>query len=400
MDAVEVTPSLAPQRLVGAPKVRYEYLTRRAAIEWQQRMPIDPADPLTDMRLRDHERSGMDDVVGVVAIVDGRIIGRNFFFHSTLSIHGHEVDCIVSHNLFVAPAYRPRGIGIYIKMHVLKLGYPQVSSGVSHAMQQVQDAWSAYRKIDSTPAFAIPVSPLGGLRVARLAAEGAAPGGSPAGTLHHLARQQGAAWWLERRADRALLALDAQAAAARMDRILDAERFPVQVPWNRALLRDALLGLVRMPAAGVYVKRGDPTAEPGYLMTGYTRRRTARGLGRRSAKYDEFHVNEVFPPVHDPLVAQSLLGHAVREARMRGADIVHFYATTETLQRVCEAAGLRSFVGKHVYIAPNSRCQTAVELLGTAQNWWCRVINEDQFEEVAAVPAGPKPDFAFLQAGR
>jgi GNAT superfamily N-acetyltransferase len=381
----------SPAATVGS-KLRYEYLSRRDAIEWQRRTPVDPANPLTDFRLRDHERCGMDQLVGVVAVLDGRIVGRNFFFHCPIEVRGHPVECLVSNDLFVAPEYRPRGIGVYIKMHVLKLGYPQISSGVSQAMQRVQDAWSAYSKIDSTPAYAIPVSRLGALRVARLCAQTPA-GGERGGTLFHLVRQVRASQRLAHGADDGARRLPPRSALAALDGVLDSARFPVQIPWNRALLLDALAGQARKPLAAVYAASD---ACP-HLLTGYLRHRSGRALLQRSTTFRELHVNEIFPPVRDAAVARSLLGHAVREARTVGADLVQFYASTAELRGACEAAGLRSFIGKSVYIAPNTRSAEASTLLRAPENWWFRALNEDQFEEVATSTAGALPDFAFLR---
>lgn len=377
--------------------IRYQYITRQEAVEWQARTPLDPHDPLTDFRLSDHQRSDPDELVAVIATNDGKVIGRNFLFHCPILVGGNSVDCIISHNLFVAPEYRPKGIGTYVKMYVLKLGYPQISSGVSPAMQKVQDTWRAYAKIDSTPAFAIPVDALGMLRVARLVSSAPSDDSPKDGStirsmMQQLRARAGLAWPVNRH----LSAYPGRQAAELLDQVLEAERFPVQIPWNRDLIRTQLLNDKGNPKAWVVSVPTSSTGTTHYLITGYLIPRTTRTLGTRTTKITELHINEIFPPVRDAVTAALLLGFAAQKGRKIGASIVQLYATTKALKLACIEGGLRSFHSKHVYIAPNTNNPKALELLRDPSNWWCRAINETQFEEIALARPAPRTDFAFL----
>ena len=359
--------------------IRYAYFTRAEAIKWQKERSIDPNDPLTDLRTSYCAHADMDQPVGVGAWDGERMIGRNFFFHIPISVRGRPVECVVTNNLFVAPEYRPQGIGTYLKMYVLKLGYPQISSGVSPAMQKVYNAWNAYRRVDSSPTYSLPTDLLGLVRVARIAVERSAhQSSSPGVSRLALSRLLSIVRLLTSRrlALRRLKPRDGEDA---LDSVLHAARRPVQVPWNRSTLVEGLHGRHATLRAWIVEFPGAPLR----LVTGYIKRREVRTIGKRTTQMTEFLLNEVWPPLEDETQAKACLAFAVQQARALRASVTQVDAMTEALRRTCQGFGFDRFYEKRVYIAPNTKDRSLDETLSDPANWWCRAINENEFEELA-----------------
>ena len=368
--------------------IRFEYFTRQQAVEWQAIHPKVSGDPLTDMRLVHFEGIDLDQKIGIFAIDGDSVVGTNFFYFCPISIYGRLVECVVSNNLFVHPAYRPKGVGSFLKMYVLKLGYPQISSGVSPSMRKVYDAWSAYTKIDASPVFAIPITMFGLLRVGRLATErasGSAGGRGP--LLKAVGARVGRVAPLLGSSGRHRRVLSPAEAERRMEEMLKSESYPIQVPWNRDVVSHAIWGSAARARAWMVEIDSGPSRSA-HMITGYLRPMTVRGLGTAQHQIDELHLTEIFPPVRDEKLATTLLGVVVRRARATGASIVHVYAMTEALENACRNLGLDSFYNKRVYIAPNTKDPEMDAMMRTPSNWWCRIRNEDQLEENAFSRAG------------
>lgn len=368
--------------------IRFEYFTRAQAIEWQAAHPKVEGDPLTDMRLTHFENVDLDQKVGIFAIDNDRMIGTNFLYYCPISVNGKLVECIVTNNLYVHPDYRPKGVGTFLKMYILKLGYPQISSGVSPSMRKVYDAWSAYTKIDASPVFVMPVDAFGLLRVSRMSSEREA---GKAGGRIRLAKKILSgfirALSIRNTGPKNVRVLSPVEAEARLHEVLHAASFPIQVPWNRDLVVRSIWGLDAKAHAWM-VEVGCTDARSTHLVTGYLRAITARGLGSLQRRVQELHLTEIFPPASSEAVARACLQVVSRKARATGASIVHVSAMTGSLRSVCEKAGLDSFYEKRVYIAPNTKDGAMDELMRTPANWWCRIRNEDQLEENAFRRAG------------
>jgi hypothetical protein len=336
------------------------------------------------MRLKHYERCDLDQKVGIFAIENDAVIGTNFFYFCPLAVNGKIVECVVSNNLFVAPEYRPKGIGTFLKMYVLKLGYPQISSGVSPSMQKVYDAWSAYTKIDASPVYAIPVTPFGLLRVARMASEKNAS--VRKGRLEVLtkAMRRGLAVLSARKAGNAHITLQhPRRAEELMDQVLRSERYPIQVPWNRDVVTRALRGENTRVHAWMASIKDENGIEVIHLISGYLRPMQVRGIGTEQRRIQELHLTEIFPPVRSESIARACLSIVVKRAAALGASIIQVYAMTSALQAVCDAAGFDSFFKKRVYVAPNTKDKTIDAFFRNPDNWWCRIRNEDQLEENA-----------------
>jgi len=368
--------------------ISFEYFTKAQAIEWQRSHPLDPNDTLTDMRLRHYERADMEQRIGVFALDHGRIVGANFFQLCPLLVNGELIQCVASGNLFVAPEYRPRGIGTFLKMHVLKLGYPQISSGVSPSMQKVYDAWNAYTKVDASPVYTLPATPFGVLRVSRMTSERVRPRDKGRRELlKHLGRNVASLAGLYR-AGGGLRVHAPDEAIDRVDALLRSERFPIQVPWNRTLVTRALRAEDAKARAWLVSARDESGTTVTHLISGYLRETTVRGYGSSQRRIHEFHLTEIFPPVRSERVAHGCLGLVASHAGGLGAAVVHVYAMTQALRSVCERSRLESFFKKCVYIAPNTKDGRVDAFMRDPRNWWCRIRNEGQLHENALAREG------------
>lgn len=374
--------------------IRYDYFTRRQALEWQGRTAVDSADPLTDIHAGYFTYCDPEQLVGIGAWDGERMVGRNLFFHCPIAVTGSYVECVVTNNLFVAPLYRPKGIGTYLKMYVLKLGYPQISSGVSPSMQKVYDAWSAYRRIDAAKTYSVAADAFGVLRVARIAAErndtgndGARDGSVARGAFERTR----ASLRLMLNARQPVRVLDPDAAIGALDTVLLSARRPIQVPWNRLVLRDALRGRHGRMSAWIIELPGGRLQ----FVSAYRKDRQVRTIGSRQTMMTELLFNEAWPPAEDDEVALACIAFVLRQARQLGASVVQVDAMTPALARICEKFGFDCFYRKRVYIAPNTRDVDLAAILSDPSNWWCRGINENEFEEIALPRAGCK-DFSEM----
>ncbi|MCC6201493.1 MAG: hypothetical protein IT494_00635 [Gammaproteobacteria bacterium] len=276
---------------------------------------------------------------------------------------------------------------------MLKLGYPQISSGVSPSMQKVYDAWSAYRRVDASITYSVAADAFGVLRVSRIAAEQHRLGADRAGRVG-LARLALA----RARASLRLLAagprtrvLDANTAVGAIDDVLRSAHRVIQVPWNRQVLCDALHGRhARMHAWVIELPGGRQQ-----FLSAYRKQRLVRTFGTREMMKTELLFNEAWPPVQEDDVALTCIAFVVRQARSLGASVVQVDAMTPALARICERFGFDTFYRKRVYIAPNTRDKDLSSVLSDPANWWCRAINENEFEEIALPRAG-YTDFAAL----
>ena len=353
-------------------------MTRSEAIDWQQRNPVRPGDPLSDLCLSYYEFCAMDDTVAVVAFDGEHMVGRNLVFLCNILVNGEPLKCAVSHNLYVDEAYRSKAVGTFIKMHVLKLGYPQISSGLSGAQKQVLDKWNAYQRVEDAKIYSMPLDFNGIVRLSRLAYYRAIDNG--ASHLPALMRSLVNAVAIKPRLSSATLvdALDAETAREKLDGVLDDCRFNVQLPWNRSKLRAAISGQLNNMKAWVV-----PIAGQLRLITIYLKYREARVLGNAARTLCEAHVNEVFPPVAQADEVRQVIKFCARQMQACQASILQVHALNEVMADSCQHLKLNTFLEKTVYIAPNKAAPDIAAIITDRQNWWCRAINEDQFEEVA-----------------
>jgi hypothetical protein len=85
--------------------------------------------------------------------------------------------------------------------------------------------------------------------------------------------------------------------------------------------------------------------------------------------------------VQSEVAAHAVIAAAARNLRARGADVVELYAETDLLASACRNLGLLRSLEKSMQIATSGVGADLARDLGDPGQWWCRAINEEQFEE-------------------
>jgi len=382
--------------------IEYRRLTKRDVDQWQRDHARDQGD-----WSRGHEakipRSGLqrgaawissigysqdlgpDTVRTVAAFDEGRMVGRLHVVYTDLLIEGRRQRCAVGEDFFVLDEYRNRAVGLSILLKALKLGLPFIEAGVSGQMRKILDSWKQFVLVDGSPMFQVALDRKGLVQIARW-------------ELYEREESRGfwsdkltkgslllAAWrqreLLGSRGRGALKALAVDIGSTSLDRCLDAQCAPVQVPRNREMLSASLRGADANRGAW-FVESGDARYGP-WLVTLY---RQERVLGHNPdgtiKSVTEAHLNEIYPPLGETDPIAELLALVVDRAMEMPANVLQIHAMTPAIERFCETLGLRSRMTKSIYVAADGVDSATRKLLSDPANWWCRAFNENQFEEV------------------
>lgn len=366
-------------------KISYRVFTKRDAIEWQKANP--PSDKLSDLLLGRELLKGLPDSawVAVVAIDKGKIVGRNFVFPATIFINGERIDCRCSGDLYVKPEYRTKGVGLYIKMHMLNMGLPQIVGGTSGPMQKIYTAWGKYQLIDDSPVFALPLSISALLFYGRLSyyrqTNASGPTGWPVLAKILLELHLSARRFTKLRSINCTV-LPPNLAVNLVDSILVDDLYPCQIPWDREKVAEALHLQKDDNYSWVFeIRQGTDTNR--YFANVYVKRREVRLVSSKKAVIKEAQLSEIFPPVQDRTVFQEIISSLRNELLKLRFDSILIYALNETMADPCTEIGLPTFFNKTVSIAANDLEEPMASDVSTPENWWCRAYNEEQFKETS-----------------
>lgn len=362
--------------------VGYLTLTRHQAEQWQQGHPKEPGDPLTDMHLDYFTHYLPEEVVALLAVDADKIIGRILLAHSDILVDGTSQRFLIGQDLLVRDEYRRQAVGIQILARVLKLGRPYIAASVSAEMAQIFDAWRGFSKVDASPVYSVGIDLYGVVRTTRLALQRQHADGKTVSrfdTLRALLQRARTALQLRAREPRGFSLLPPTEAESVLDKVADAVRFRVQIPWNRNQLVRAIRGTSGDCRAFIFRTESAPRAMP-RLVTIYLKCATVSIFGASDMRrITTAHLNEVFPPLDDAATARFVLGSVAREAAGRGASIIFVSATTPVLEAACAEFDLA--FRKSVYVTTVGLDSGSARVVSDPANWWCRAINENQFEE-------------------
>ncbi len=372
--------------------IQYRYLTLQQAQQWQALHPADTANPLSDFHLEHFNHLHSEDVIAVIALDENEIVGRNLLSYCEISVAGEPINCIVSQRVYVKEEYRTKGVGVYVKMHLLRLGLPQLSSSVSAAMQKVYDSWGEYHRVDDSPIHSIPLTTASFLRDCRLDYYAQISNGENTGWLflarHMLHKIKAATRLSLLPSGQAGKLLNGTEACSALEEIVNLQKLPIYTPWDKKKIKSALAGSEQGMKAWVYKTSNQNKTTP-YLLTAYIKYKATRVVGNQREKLKELHVNEIFPPVENKSDAIKIIHFVRKLAKTLSFDTVHIYAMTSELQQACHQLQLASFYNKSVYIVLRGVNEAQASLLIDPNNWWCRAINEEQFEESYCTQRSP-----------
>lgn len=365
--------------------IEYKVITKQDAIDWQKRNP--QKNRLSDFKLEHKACMGFDEPIAIVAIDEDRIVGRIFLFTGYMTIDGENILCRCSGDLFVHPMYRHRGVGLFIKMHMLKLGEPQLVGGVSGDMQKIYQKWNQFQPVDNSPICTLPLCWDAIVFFGRLAYYKRIGNGAKESKLiqlYYLMRYLVASRMAVRVFNRDDSILSSKEAVAALDGILNNNLFRVQIPWNinklieglNAKRKDFFCWVVNCKAGNVRAK---------YLVTVYVKHKSVRTVHGKTVKIKEAHLNEIFPPTYNIKQLKSILSLVLKKILTLGFQALQLYATTDPLIKYCKSLNMISFYSKTVSIAVNGLETDLANIALEPRQWWCRAISEEQFREASCL---------------
>jgi len=349
---------------------------------------------LHDMHLAYFRNFADDMPCAILALDDGRLVGRVLLTHFYLYVDGRMVRSMATQRLWVLPDYRKKAIGIALVLRTVRLGVPCLLAGVSRQMRDVLDSWKSFARIDSSPIFPVALTWSGLWRKAKAdhwqQARTDVGKDTRANKLAVVARCLRQSFAVGRGAR--VSVVRPENAIAGLDALLR-PLYQVQVPWRRTLLEDALAGRLSNCFAWIVERR---RAELGQR---YLLRMSLRSL--RSGAHDTVDrrradLTEIYPPPADLLAARDLVSFAFHRARQLGAEAMHVYALTPPLQEYCRAQGLTPDDYKTVFIAAVGVDDAVAKQLRDHEGWWCRGVDETELEEAWNPSSSPPSEASLL----
>ena len=374
--------------------IEYQVLTKAELVIWQNEHP--PCEPLMlhDMHLA-YFRDFSDDMpCAILALDDGRLVGRVLLTHFYLYVDGRMVRSMATQRLWVLPDYRKKAIGIALVLRAVRLGVPCLLAGVSRQMREVLDSWKSFARIDSSPIFPVALTWKGLWRKAKAdhwqQARNDVGKDTRANKLAVVARCLRQSFIIARGARVSIVRPDD--AIAGLDALLR-PLYQVQVPWRRTLLEDALAGRLSNCFAWIVERRSAVLGQRHLLRLSLRPLESGGGDAAGSRRAD---LTEIYPPPADHVAACDLVSFAFHRARQLGAEAMYVYALTLPLQEYCRAQGLTPDECKTVFIAAVGVDDAVAKQLRDHEGWWCRGVDETELEEAWNPSSNPPSEASLL----
>lgn len=365
--------------------INFEFFTVSQLREWQHLHPIDPGDPLSNMYVGDFANYSDDEVVAVLALNDGELIGRITLAYSYILVAGQLYRCMVGQRLYVREDFRKKAAGVSILLKVLNLEIPYIAGSVSAAMGKIFDAWNMFHRIDSSSVYSVAMTLPTAVRLARLSIQrlhnnsGPIPFYKP---YFLVLREIWSKYRIQSRNKHNLRELSKAEALDRVEKILGMVDFPVQVPWSRDVLLRAINGTDRKCFAWL-ITIDDGDSHQIFFLCLYLRKSKVSLLRTSDIREIEIaELTEVFPPLQNEETGRSILEFIVGKAGQLNVDLLHVHATTRAMETACKKCSLESFFSKKIYITPSGLDEDIAEIVSDPKNWWCRAASEVQFDEL------------------
>lgn len=357
-----------------------------------------------NLRLGSTTRIRDDEAVAVVAFDGEEIVGKMLLRYASIPYDGGVLRLALGQDMLVSPDYRGRGIGTALITKSLEVQAPTIHSGLSSLSKPLFEKF-ALPSIDRSQAYQLALSWKGFLRQSRdragegngMAARVAEAGDAVRGYLSwrdllHRTRA------LATSATRILPSSDAIAA---LPELLSKRVRRFQIPWNLTKLRSGLTN-TDPDLRAIVAEVGVGGSRRLVLATAYRYPRQIRiPFTQAQRPLEEWRVNEIYPPVTDPSLGQAAIAAIAARLAERGADVIEVFCHTGGLESACIALGLRRSITKSMLLVPQQG--VAAELTRAVcdpEQWWCRALNEEQFEESQEDLELIVPQPLYLDGGR
>lgn len=338
-----------------------------------------------NLRLGSTTRIRDDEAVAVVAVDGEEIVGKMLLRYASIPYDGGILRLALGQDMLVSPDYRGRGIGTALIRKSLEVQAPTIHSGLSSLSKPLFEKF-AFPSIDRSQAYQLALSWKGFLRQSRDRA------GKRQGTAARVAEAGDAvrgylSWRDLLHRTRALATsttriLPSSDAIFALPELLSERVRRFQIPWNLTKLRAGLTN-TDPDLCAVVAEVGVGGSRRLVLATAYRYPRQIRiPFTQAQRPLEEWRVNEFYPPVTDPSLGQAAIAAIAARLAERGADVIEVFCHTGGLESACIALGLRKSITKSMLLVPQQG--VAAELARAAcdpEQWWCRALNEEQFEE-------------------
>ena len=363
--------------------IRYALLTKKQANQLDPLRYNPTIAEFANLRLNRTNSLEENDTVAVVAFDGERIVGKILFGYGWLPFDNTSIRLALAlaQDLLVSEEYRGRGIGLAILQKSTEIKVPQIHSGLSGmALPLIEKL--GFLSIDRTPSYQLALSAKGLLRLIRADFHAHATGALPA--IRIAIRSALSQFTQHKRliSNRSGAVTLSAAEAIRQLPFLTAHRERrFQIPWNNSKLIAGVKGVDKGFAAWV-ISVGNMKEPRNHLVTAYLFERHIRiPLTNRLVPLSEWRVNEIYPPVKDHDTTRRLIPGISANLSKIGADVMELFAPTEALVSACTALGLVQSIHKSMLLVPSGVSDDLKSDLLEPSQWWCRALNENQFEE-------------------
>ena len=364
--------------------ITYSYLTKQQLLEGIYSRKIDSDDGFIESALygiRDH--SG-DEIVGVIAEDNDRLVGRLLLSYTDILVDGKLIRCAVGSNLYVTESFRRKAVGIKLLWKFMERDIPYIAASTSADASRLFSASRQFHLIDNSPIFTCGLRLDGSIRTARLALqrdEKVDPGISMSRQIQVVTSKVLRGWRLKYSDSRAITELTPKETEAFLPKLVDLRNLPVYLPWNKSVLLEAINRVTGSPRAWMITHSKSNVAQ-NYLLTLYlTTKEWSLFRTKDIREVKVARLTEIFPPVSDAETGEDLITFAAQKARHMGAAILEVPANTEALKHACGKLDFENFSRKTIWFAPGNAKGGEIDKMCDPAAWWCRGMNEDQFEE-------------------
>ncbi len=358
--------------------MEYRYYTKREAIELQVNQRFSSTDSASNLHVEYFNHCDANDIIAAVAIDNGNIVGHKLVSPCLLLVDSKPLSCMVGEGTYVNEEFRRKGIGKRLMQNILNLGIPQISTSVSSSMERILDSWNEYVRVDSSPIFTVPVNIIGAIRYSRI--ELYQNTDYKWALVNILFRNATNMVKFRTKRISCIKILSASESISCLEKVVTSMKFPVQVPWDFEIITRALDGKESGMKAWI-IEIPKDQGHSRHLVTFYIKSSRIRIYGSREVNLKEAHLNEIFPPLNDWKAECEVIAFCYNQARQLSIGSIKIYALTDSLANECKKLGLFRAGHKLIYIAPIGLEGHIFNTLVDKDNWWCRAIGEDQFNE-------------------
>lgn len=358
---------------------QYEWFTKLAALQHLSAKGEDALSRNLAGALRSSPNALDDDPIVLIAFENQEIAGWIRFTYGYVSDQGVLVRIAAAQNLFTDQRFRGAGIGTTLIKQSLQVPLPCIYSGISAAAMPLYEKLG-FSFIHRWPVFRLPLSTSSAIRTLRdIRAQQEKDGKQ--GWFPPVRALVSAKQSVSRTDSNHWQVLEPEDALRAFEALATTKSARFQFPWNRRIVFESLKRTNDAHLALVLENKRTGRGEK-YFVSLYCREADVRiPFTDKKITFSDAHLNEIYPPLTDSLVARELVAAVARQASSSGIGCLSIYGHTRALVEACESLKIHE-QGKSSFAIRARTSDVAFNAaIENPANWWCRALNEDQFEE-------------------